>query len=378
MNLRKVILKSGPLRLLLRDGSLMDNYTSEPGKFISYFKYSELEEDYNHPFILYFKKEPSAPNYKNEIFNKMNAYHGDDVSKYLSYHFDKYFSKEEFITFLANETTSRLDSLKIYPLFFKRSTTRREKTLNSCLRWVNHERRVLESKLASNVSTTYTENKISVIIHQNFSVTTINNISQNDLAEKIFIDLEEVILNLEKKHSQILKTKVEEFKNILDRTYNNFESFKYQTTLDLHTISENLENNSKHLEQANINFSSNTEKNIDNESNILKQIDDYGNANKESDGKEKLRIFILILILLKDLNDSNGDPYFGKFSNTDIAKILRLNFQFFKEEDKKIDTIIKNYINKINKAYVDSKKKNEADELFENIFKFANSLHYKS
>lgn len=378
MNLRKTILTSNILRLLFRDGSLMDNYTSEPGNFISYFEYSNLEENYNHPFILYFNKQPNAPSYKNEIFNKMNAYEGDDVSKYLSYHFDKYLLKEKFISFLLNEATSRLDSLKIYPLFLKKSTRRREKTLNSCLRWVNQERKVLESKMASIVSTTNTANKISVIIQQNLSETTINNILQNDLSENIFKDLEDVILNIEKKHSQILRIKVEEYRCNVDNIYNSFESFKNHTTLGLHTISENITNNSKHIEQANINFSINNKENIDNQNNILKQMDDFGNANIESEGKEKLKIFILVMILLKDLNASNGEPYFGKFTNTDIAKILRLNFQFFKSDDKKIDTIIKNYINKINKDYSVSKKKNEADESFKKMFEFANSLTYGS
>lgn len=242
MNLRRTILSNNILRLLLRDGIFMDNYTSTPGNFEPYFEYSDKKKDIDHRFKLYFENKPSAPEYKNEIFNKMNAHAGDEVHKYLSYHHDMYSMKKEFLTFLLNEASSRLRCLKSYPFFFKTSTARRKETLTSCIIWIN-DMKISESRKVPVEFQNYTQNNISIIISQHFSETIINNISQNDLSEKIFKDLENVILNMEERNTVLQEIREEKFKNEIIKLQDTIQSYKNETNEGLQELSKNLTNN---------------------------------------------------------------------------------------------------------------------------------------
>jgi len=62
---------------------------------------------YQQDYYLYFPKEPVEVQYNNEIFNKIREYSGYEISKYLSFHYDAYEKKNEFLQFLKYESEER-------------------------------------------------------------------------------------------------------------------------------------------------------------------------------------------------------------------------------------------------------------------------------
>lgn len=95
------------LRNILADLGFRSAYSSEPGAFIPYFQYhiGPYKRDYH----LYFPKEPFARRYKNEIFNKLFEYDRPDAKRYLAFHYDAYPDKGDFLRFLQDQITERLD-----------------------------------------------------------------------------------------------------------------------------------------------------------------------------------------------------------------------------------------------------------------------------
>ncbi|GAC1416476.1 MAG: hypothetical protein NVS1B13_02220 [Flavisolibacter sp.] len=62
---------------------------------------------YQQDYYLYFPKEPLEVQYKNEIFNKIREYSGYEISRYLSFHFDAFENKNQFLEFLKYEIEER-------------------------------------------------------------------------------------------------------------------------------------------------------------------------------------------------------------------------------------------------------------------------------
>lgn len=65
--------------------------------------------DYKDDHYLYFEKKPTAEQYRNDIFNKMDEYFAEQVPEYLAFHYDAYEGdKNTFLAFLQIELTERL------------------------------------------------------------------------------------------------------------------------------------------------------------------------------------------------------------------------------------------------------------------------------
>lgn len=95
------------LRNVLADFGFRSANSSNPGGFIPYFQYHI--GPYKRDYYLYFPKEPFARRYKNEIFNKLFEYDRTDAKKYLTFHYVAYPDKGDFLGFLWDEITERLD-----------------------------------------------------------------------------------------------------------------------------------------------------------------------------------------------------------------------------------------------------------------------------
>lgn len=93
-------------RNILADLGTRSAYTVEAGGFIPYFQYKIGA--YQRDYYLYFPKEPFAIRYHNEVFNKLFEYTGDDIFKYLDFHFEAFPEKNAFILFLDRQLTERL------------------------------------------------------------------------------------------------------------------------------------------------------------------------------------------------------------------------------------------------------------------------------
>lgn len=94
------------IRNMLADFGSRSANASDKSTVIPYFQYKIGKYQPDH--YLYFPKQPSARQYKNEIFNKLQEYEGYDLIRYLEFHFSAYEDKQEFLRFLHFEVEERL------------------------------------------------------------------------------------------------------------------------------------------------------------------------------------------------------------------------------------------------------------------------------
>lgn len=92
--------------------------------------------DYQEDYYLYFPKEPLEIQYRNEIFNKIREYSGYEVSKYISFHFDAYEDKSEFLEFLKFETEQRAKLVTPKKL---------SSNLNLVQKWIEEKHKMIDS-----------------------------------------------------------------------------------------------------------------------------------------------------------------------------------------------------------------------------------------
>jgi len=104
MDLKQRLLSNMFSRNVLTDLGLRSTI-STPKNDKPFFQYriGKYQQDY----YLYFPKEPMEIQYKNEIFNKIRQYSGYEISRYLSFHFDAFEKKKEFLEFLKYEAEER-------------------------------------------------------------------------------------------------------------------------------------------------------------------------------------------------------------------------------------------------------------------------------
>ncbi|TWI82569.1 hypothetical protein [Chitinophaga japonensis] len=127
------------LRNILADLGFRSAYSTRKGGFIPYFQYKI--GPYGKDYYLYFREEPYIRRYKNEVFNKLFEYDKNDINRYLTFHYDAYQDKKDFLKFLHDEITERLER--------KLSRFRRSK-LQAALDWVaekNQEQRAQQEQL---------------------------------------------------------------------------------------------------------------------------------------------------------------------------------------------------------------------------------------
>src|SRR5579871_6160789 len=74
-----------------------------PADYPAYFQYQI--GSYEPGYVLWFRQKPSLHLYKMEIFGKMKEYSGYDVIKYVSFHYDAFADKADFLQFLHYEVT---------------------------------------------------------------------------------------------------------------------------------------------------------------------------------------------------------------------------------------------------------------------------------
>lgn len=135
-NFRNWLSSNMLFRNILADFGSRSAYTGEPGGFIPYFQYRI--GPYQRDFYLYFPKEPFAVRYHNEVFNKFFEYTGDDIFKYIQFHFDVFPEKSAFILFLDRQLTERLK---------KSHSKERRIKLESATDWVAENKRILRAEV---------------------------------------------------------------------------------------------------------------------------------------------------------------------------------------------------------------------------------------
>ncbi|MBN8858656.1 MAG: hypothetical protein J0H29_09725 [Sphingobacteriales bacterium] len=130
MGLKKKLFSNVFFRNMLASFSLRSAYSTQKGGFIPYFQYriGPYEQDY----YLYFREEPFVKRYKNEIFNKLFEYDRNDSKKYLAFHYDAYPDKQDFLQFLQDEISERLE---------RRPGSLQKSKLQAALDWVTEKQR---------------------------------------------------------------------------------------------------------------------------------------------------------------------------------------------------------------------------------------------
>src|SRR5687768_9432573 len=106
MSLKKWLLTSMTMRNMLADFGFRKE-RGDSTSFTEYFQYAlgpYSEDDY----ILYFPKKPFWDQYRNEAFNKLRELDGPSINKYLSYHYERFPDKPDFLSFVKYETSLRL------------------------------------------------------------------------------------------------------------------------------------------------------------------------------------------------------------------------------------------------------------------------------
>jgi hypothetical protein len=92
-----------------------------------YFQF-KIGEDYRYDHYLYFEKKPTAEQYRNDIFNKIDEYFPEKVPDYLVFHYNAYQGgKETFLSFLQIELPDRIT---------KTSDPEFKKKLRVAVQWV--------------------------------------------------------------------------------------------------------------------------------------------------------------------------------------------------------------------------------------------------
>jgi len=105
--LKKKLLSNVFLRNVWASLGLRSAYSTQKGGFIPYFQY--IIGPYEQDYYLYFREEPFVKRYKNEIFNKLFEYDRNDGKKYLAFHYEAYADKQDYLHFLQDEVSERLE-----------------------------------------------------------------------------------------------------------------------------------------------------------------------------------------------------------------------------------------------------------------------------
>jgi hypothetical protein len=309
MSLREKLFTNTMLRVILRGGDVITNYPARQGGFTPYFSFQIGK--YQDDFYLYFPKEPIAQLYYNEIFNKMVCYFGNDAVQYVKFHFDQYPDKKAFLDFLFYELKHRNNYAKSQNFFLYRASARKCSSIYECaMDWVlkQQEEQKAESKLA--IYSTFLRNDLKVIINNNFSESNGAGISSNDTSRMM----------------QHLYEKVD-------------------------GVLEEMESKTAGL--------------------LSKMSEDYVTSNIVDTHPQSLALFIIIMLSLKDFRIGNS-LLLDHFTETDIGKILKLHFQYFKAKPKELSTITKKHIGPIKEMYYSDsfdESRKQIDKLINNIFK---------
>ncbi|WP_298732230.1 hypothetical protein [uncultured Chitinophaga sp.] len=128
MGLKKWLFSSMFLRNMLADFGFRSAYSTQKGGFVPYFQY--IIGPYEQNYYLYFREEPFVKRYKNEIFNKLFEYDRNDSKKYLTFHYDAYLDKQDFLQFLQDEIFERLE---------RRPRSTQKSKLQAALDWVTEK-----------------------------------------------------------------------------------------------------------------------------------------------------------------------------------------------------------------------------------------------
>jgi hypothetical protein len=236
--------------------------TKITGNFVPYFQYKI--GPYQFDEFLYFQKEPFALRYKNEIFNKLFEYSGNDIVRYLDFHYSAYPDKQDFLRFLKYEITDRLHLS---------SPKSRLRKLESALDWVSEKKQDLQK------------------------------IQEEQLRGEIKEGVQTIIQNQPTASPQEVDSQIKAFS---DKLSDRFESLITETEKGIMDIT----------------------------GSFVKGNIELNNHNHE----EKL---IQLMILLQQVQAppqlKKVEQLFKKFSATDIASILHLHFNAFKDE--KLNTV---------------------------------------
>ena len=287
MKLREKLLTNYRMRVLLREGETLTNYTTRAGGFTPYFAY--IIGDYQDDFYLYFNVEPFSAAYYNEIFNKMACYFANDAILYIKFHLERYADKRAFLDFLFYELQHRCNQLQQPSLFFKNARKRKWSIFQMCLSWITKEIGEIQAQNKQSIYNHFLRNDIKMILNNHLTENGIANIAQNDIAglrEILNKEVDRIVSRIEEKTTGVL---------------------------------ENMQQ-------------------------------DFLTSSIETPHPRSMELFILMMLVLKDYQVDKNYLFTG-FAEVDIAKILRLHFDYFKRKDTELDTIRKKYINPLSVKY---------------------------
>lgn len=287
MNLRERFFSNYMLRVVLRDGDTVSNYPNREGGFTPFFAY--FIGNYKDDFYLYFPKQPKAIAYYNEIFNKLSCYFANDAVQFLRFHLDLYPDKKAFLDFLFYELKHRDNQLQIPSRLYRASRKRRSSIYQMCLVWVSKQLADMQEQNKQTIYASFLRNDLNVIIN--------NHLAENGIQRAGAGDVNE-----------LRETLTGEVDKIVER-------IEEKTTAMLAAMRN-----------------------------------DYLIGGIETPHPRAVELFILLILALKDFQ-ADKNNMFNSFAEIDIAKILRLHFEYFKRKETELDTIRKKYINLVSVRY---------------------------
>jgi hypothetical protein len=310
MGLRETVFSNRMLRLILRGGDVVTNYPSNrKGDFAAYFHY--VIGKYQDDFYLYFPEEPTTPQYYNEIFNKMVCYYGNDAVQFVRFHYELYPDKRAFLDFLFYELKHRNNKALGQTSIFNRSSARRMSSIFECVSdWVAKQVAEQKAERKQNIYATLIRNDLRVIVNNNLAEQGQANFSKDELAK------------------------------IVETLYSQVDG-----------IVEKMEEKTSAL--------------------LNKMSEDYVTGNIVGSHPQSIGLFIITLLALKDFRIGNA-LLLEHFTETDIGKILKLHFEYFKTNPKEHATITKKYISPVKELYYSDsfdETREQIDALLGKIFK---------
>ena len=299
---------------LFRDLDLVNNYTLAPNEYTEYFKNetgSRIIGNYN----LYFKKKPNYQKYLNQIFRKLSGYSAHDALKYIRYHYEYFPNKIEFLEFIICELTVRSQCITS-PIFFYKTFKRKEKVIYKiCLKFAEDEMERIKIENKKIIYNTFLKNEMGLMINKHLKDNGINNNQE---------DTNELKITLAKTINHMLEITEMKLSDICNKT-----------------------NTSQTL--------------------VMEEMKkEFVTANIKTEGIEARNTFIISMILLGDLY-KNEELVFGDMVDIDIAKILKLNFNYYKTKALKVETIAGEVAKVRSKLYNDNKNKTKIDTEFKKM-----------
>lgn len=308
--LRRYLMNNMLGRNLLLLGGYTTNYPAhQQGGFTPYFDFriGKYQDDY----LLYFPKLPKTQLYYNSIFLKLYAYNAHDAVKYITFHYNAYPDKLDFLLFLQRELQHRLET---YLNNGKGSDIARWRSLSKIgLQWAEDKINEIKDRQKIQVYNQFIKNDLTVIIKNELQNSThdysaVSNDSINELTRQIT------------------------------------ENLKYKLDAIVETTGNHLEQLTGQYETGDIEL-------------VNYQL------------KDKL---IGLFICLKNLTfkprakKTGETPLFSKIGLGDIAKLLRLNIVPFK--GYKADTVEKS-VYAVNNSYNSEDTANkELDKALQKFF----------